>query len=337
MIFSIVIPYYNVKISYLKQCLQSIVEQKDDSCEVIIIDDGSLISPIATIEQFSVLKIKYYRQENQGVSVARNKGIELAMGEYIMFLDPDDKLERNALKKYKRVLEKYPEIELVVTQNGNIRGGREINSEGKEEIEILDSRRLLLSTLNHKEEYIQFASGSPWAKLFKKSFLDVYKLMFVEGLKKSQDRIFMLYCYKKVDKVAFLKDSTYLYREDNSESVCNKFNPNIDIILDNALKEAKNFIELYYPNDEEVYKAYLEMELSFLFIVLKLKFLNKNAPNINLLQQVKCLDKYLKEREIYKKIKMIDYNQYPIKRKVILNFIRTHQITLLLCMKIFIK
>ena len=97
---SIIIPVYN-KEKYISECLDSILNQKFDidSLEVICIDDGSTDDSSKIIEgyikKYSIIKL--YRQKNQGVSSARNSGIEKATGKYILFLDPDDMLSSNTI------------------------------------------------------------------------------------------------------------------------------------------------------------------------------------------------------------------------------------------------
>lgn len=102
--FSIIVPVYNVE-QYLKQCLDSIVKQTFEEFEVICINDGS------TDNSFNILKeyarkdnhFKLISQENQGQGIARNKGIDIATGKYLLFVEPDDWIEANTLELiYKR-------------------------------------------------------------------------------------------------------------------------------------------------------------------------------------------------------------------------------------------
>ena len=90
---SIVIPCYNARETVV-ETIQSALGQQDVSTEVIIVDDGSTDGSRETIAQAGLIELlRYVRQENQGVSVARNLGLDLARGEFICFLDSDDLLE----------------------------------------------------------------------------------------------------------------------------------------------------------------------------------------------------------------------------------------------------
>jgi glycosyltransferase involved in cell wall biosynthesis len=106
LIFSIVIPCYN-RTLLLKRALLSCVQQSSDNFEVIVVDDGSEEDVESVVTSFSDDRIRYYRQNNKGVAVARNTGIDLAKGEWIAFLDSDDTFLPNKLE----VVEAYIESE----------------------------------------------------------------------------------------------------------------------------------------------------------------------------------------------------------------------------------
>ena len=98
--FSIVIPVYNVQ-HFLPKCLKSISSQSFSDYEVICIDDGSTDESLILLREFSNttdFQFIIIHQENQGLSAARNAGLKVAHGDYILFLDSDDWLEPDALQ-----------------------------------------------------------------------------------------------------------------------------------------------------------------------------------------------------------------------------------------------
>lgn len=96
---SIVVPVYNVE-QYLKDCLDSILQQSYQDIEVIIVNDGSTDgSREIIISYLADKRIKYIDQENKGLSGARNTGLKNAIGKYILFVDSDDYIEKNMLKE----------------------------------------------------------------------------------------------------------------------------------------------------------------------------------------------------------------------------------------------
>ena len=95
--FSIIVPVYNVE-KYIKKCIDSILNQTYKNYEIIIINDGSTDNSSKIINNYKKnKKIKIITQKNKGLSAARNKGIKLATGDYILFIDSDDYIDENLL------------------------------------------------------------------------------------------------------------------------------------------------------------------------------------------------------------------------------------------------
>jgi glycosyltransferase involved in cell wall biosynthesis len=113
---SVVIPCYNGR-RYLDQCLQSVTEVMDMSYEAIVVDDGST-EPIAdVVERYSPL-VRYVKQENEGPSGARNRGVAQSRGKYIAFLDADDwLLDSSSRREQITLLDAHPEVGLVYGQS----------------------------------------------------------------------------------------------------------------------------------------------------------------------------------------------------------------------------
>ena len=112
--YSVVIPLYN-KEHFIKKAIQSVLKQSFQDFEIIIVDDGSTDRSLEIARKFESEKLKVYTQPNQGVSVARNKGIENASGEYIAFLDADDTWNMDYLETIDELTTSYPESDIYVT------------------------------------------------------------------------------------------------------------------------------------------------------------------------------------------------------------------------------
>ena len=106
-LISIIIPVYNVD-KYLNTCLKSIENQSISNFEVILVDDGSTDTSGKICDDWVMTdtRFKVIHQLNSGVSNARNNGIEASKGDYIIFLDPDDYIERDMLDKMSEYMEK---------------------------------------------------------------------------------------------------------------------------------------------------------------------------------------------------------------------------------------
>ena len=122
--FSVVIPLYN-KEKYIESTIRSVLDQSHQDLEVLVVDDGSTDGSLALAERFASDRVHIIRQENQGVSVARNTGIEHASGEFICFLDADDQWRPEYLATIDVLTEQYPESDIFVTAYAvNMGGGK---------------------------------------------------------------------------------------------------------------------------------------------------------------------------------------------------------------------
>ena len=104
--FSIIIPVYNVE-KYLKKCLDSVFNQTYKEYEVIVVNDGTKDSSMDIVKDYNV---KVINQKNQGLSAARNAGVKVATGDYLIFLDSDDYWEKNLLKELSKSLKNNPDL-----------------------------------------------------------------------------------------------------------------------------------------------------------------------------------------------------------------------------------
>ena len=122
--FSVVIPLYN-KEKYIESTIRSVLDQSHQEFEVLVVDDGSTDGSLALAERFASDRVHIIRQENQGVSVARNTGIEHASGEFICFLDADDQWRPEYLATIDVLTVQYPESDIFVTAYAvNMGGGK---------------------------------------------------------------------------------------------------------------------------------------------------------------------------------------------------------------------
>lgn len=107
LLVSVIIPLYN-KEKCISDTLYSVINQTYKNIEIVVVDDGSLDKSADIVLAITDHRIKYYKQQNAGVSVARNKGIDLASGDWILFLDADDYLYEGAINELVQLHSKYP-------------------------------------------------------------------------------------------------------------------------------------------------------------------------------------------------------------------------------------
>lgn len=124
--YSVVIPLYN-KQRYIRETLKSVLEQTFQDFEILVVDDGSSDESLKEAKKVVSEKIRIIEQPNQGVAVARNTGIQHAEGEYISFLDADDKWKKNYLETIDELTRKYQQSDIFVTAYAVDMGDGKIN------------------------------------------------------------------------------------------------------------------------------------------------------------------------------------------------------------------
>ncbi|MBE6024850.1 MAG: glycosyltransferase [Cellulosilyticum sp.] len=98
-LISVIVPTYNVE-KYISKCLDSIISQTYENIEIIVVNDGSTDNSLSIVEEYEKkdARIKVFSQKNQGLSAARNTGIDNSKGEYLLFIDSDDYIETNMIE-----------------------------------------------------------------------------------------------------------------------------------------------------------------------------------------------------------------------------------------------
>lgn len=198
---SIIIPVYNGEDS-ISIPLNSLLEQTYTNFEAIIIDDGSKDRTKEVVEKFSSkdCRLKYYYQDNAGVSVARNKGIGVATGDYICFLDSDDFYENSFIEK---MINKIEIDSAYVCYCGyNV-----VSPKGK------SRKRTKFKSSDILTDYILAnISVHTTSWVIKKEFLNESKIKFPEGVTWGEDFEFFCELLAKTTKITFVRDYLTNYR-----------------------------------------------------------------------------------------------------------------------------
>ena len=210
-LISIIIPCFNAE-KTLEKCLESVVQQSYANLEIIIIDDGSTdeTSLIYNKFQSNDERILVLKQQNSGVSKARNTGVKAATGDYICFVDSDDWAELNYCSElYSLLVGENADISIVEAsyedENGNVLCSKPISDE-----KIFDGNRALVLLLEDQE-----IQSHPWGKLFKADLLR--NVHFPENLKCFEDYSTLFKIFNKAVKVIKSNEKLYHYiqREDS--------------------------------------------------------------------------------------------------------------------------
>ena len=198
---SIIIPLYNVE-KHVTVCIHSILNQDLDSkdYEILIINDGSTDNSLNIVKKFEqkYSNIIVYTQKNEGVGSARNKGVSLAKGKYVYFLDPDDYLAENVLKTvvYHADLHKVDILTFLSesTTSSNINKSKTENRSS-----------LKINTVSSGIEYIgeNVFENEVWWYIINREFLETTKVHFIQG-RWMEDAIYTASLLIKANKVAHL-------------------------------------------------------------------------------------------------------------------------------------
>ena len=179
---SVVVPVYNVE-KYIKKCIDSLLDQEFEEYEIIVINDGTIDNSMDYVKKVrdNTNKIIIYNQENAGLSAARNSGIRLARGKYILFCDSDDRLEKDCLSILYEEMEKNS-LDLLLYDAYMLREDNSLERENpynRMEIkeEIMNGCEIL-SFLIQKKCYL----ASACLYMINKDILIKNKLMFEEGI-----------------------------------------------------------------------------------------------------------------------------------------------------------
>ncbi|MCD7782066.1 MAG: glycosyltransferase [Methanosphaera sp.] len=210
---SIVIPVYNVE-NYLRECLDSVVNQTLTDIEIICINDGSPDNSLEILEEYAKRddRITVIDQENGGHAVATNRGIELAKGEYLYLMDSDDIVELNTLElTYNRAQEKN--VDFVMFKAINY----DYPTDTYYETEVYSMNKIYEKVGDDVFDYhdignLMFeASVTPWSKLYRRDFVMKNNIRFPEGLI-FEDNVFFYKALLSAKRICFIDEFLFIRR-----------------------------------------------------------------------------------------------------------------------------
>ena len=209
---SVIIPVFNVE-TYVKECIESVIQQTYVDLEVIIIDDGSTDNSGKICDQYAEFdrRIKVIHQKNQGLSAARNQGLDIAKGDYIVFVDSDDYIEKDMIERlYKALVVNNADLVICNIKKfyGETQVLNEIKSPLKDEI-VLPYEAI--EKLFQSESWYYVVS---WNKIYSKELWN--QIRFPIGYI-HEDEAVIHRIFKRCTKIVILEDQLYYYRQhDNS-------------------------------------------------------------------------------------------------------------------------
>jgi glycosyltransferase involved in cell wall biosynthesis len=318
--FSIILPVYNGQ-HVVERCIISIIEQNHTLFELLIIDDGSTDQTHEVCKKYYERdsRVRYYKQNNKGVSAARNHGLRAAQNEYLLFVDADDYLLPNFLQAFNNLLASNSSKEKIFIFQDFIA-----------DIRLADGRaeqfkwcKFSYAEYTLKETFMALDTmnwlnwGVPFAKIYRRSIILDNHVYFNEHMSFREDLIFMLEYIAHVDKLVFDPTANYYYTIDNTKKSLSNTTASFDneIIFFNYSKQMTDFYINKYKLENSAQLVLYKMVYASLFRCINSCMYKYKSPmkkddrikNIKLLATKDNLDFLLKSGIINTKSKYLAF------------------------------
>lgn len=289
-LISIIIPVYNVE-KYLKECLNSVVNQTYANLEIILVNDGSTDKSPQICDEFALQdsRIKVFHQKNSGVSSARNKGLDSVSGDFITFVDSDDTIEKEHIQNMVNLLK--DDTDIVCTP-----ARKDLPEFEVRELSGIDGLKYILDEryfINFFKD-VKFDWGN-CNKLFKADI--VKSIRFLPDEKVGEDFSFLWKAFLNSNKFIFGNKNTYNYRRSETSVMASKFDERHQTLL----LVCDRFIEHVKNNDMDLLEEAYWIKARSLFDLIDYAKNDKNE---------KFVKKYSKELQ---KIQMKIYKNKNVK------------------------
>lgn len=296
MLFSVIVPIYKVE-DYLSQCIESVLKQSYKNFELILVDDGSPDNSGEIADEYAKKddRIQVIHKKNGGLSDARNKGLSVARGEYIWFLDSDDFMVNSVIDNVAKLIKDNPNVDMITCGHINL------YSDGSKTKVLLPNSYSDINIDRNQYLYkLHKSNGSYWSaskNIFKNSIIKENKLKFTKGLIGAEDCDFFMQYLRCSDNFSFLNIPVIYYRIEREGSITNTMS-----------KEAILGQLYVFKDNYNIYKECNNKEM-------KSFFSNKFSNTISLLDYLKNetdideVTKFIKEnKNILKDSKGLKYN-----------------------------
>lgn len=324
---SVIIPVYNVE-PYLRQCLDSVVNQTYRNLEIIIVDDGSPDSCGRICDEYAAKddRIRIIHKKNAGVSAARNDGMKIASGEWITFVDSDDWLDVNY---FDRMVSSMPEEKPDIF----FAGGYVVDYPDRQELKyifetsFLNRGETIQTTLVARTLAQRYGtdrksdSGSVamcWNKFYKTCFLQENDFCFDVRLHPMEDVLFHLNVYSKATAIGGCICIGYHYRKDVDSAATRRFNPSWPEMFYTCVNNIANFVETHPKRD------FLESAMYARVIQLSVFLFRCYFCHAENMKSYRIISKEIKE---YKKNPIVNRmlhhkgNRYMTKKQILLKYL----------------
>lgn len=278
---SIIVPVYNVE-PYLRTCMDSLTGQTYKNIEILLIDDGSEDKSGDICDEYARRdrRIRVCHQKNQGVSAARNTGIEMAEGEYLLFVDPDDCAHRQMVELYMGCVGKAGTLLCDITVDME-----ELNS-CYDGMDICGMETVLYD--NFMQLFWRDYINPPFNKFYKAEIIKRNRIRFPESMSLGEDLLFNLDYFRHADgEYRILHCPLYYYRSDRTGSLSNSYRKDLFELQLNMFGSLRAFlVEMNIWNEENA-EIYYRMYWDRLYLTVRMcRAYEKEHPEERRLQEL---------------------------------------------------
>lgn len=319
---SITIPVYNSE-PYLEKCLDSIMGQTYKKLEIICVDDDSTDNSLVILKKYAAIddRIKVIHKKNEGVSIARNTGLENANGDYVLFVDNDDWIESTTCEiALKNLVEQNTDLVIWTYL-------RERKGESKEK-EIFDTdlvfteeevqkklHRRMIGVIDEELAYPENADAlcTVWGKLYKRSIISQYNIKFydIREIGTYEDGLFNLVYLQYVKKAVFLNKYLYHYRRTNDISITESYDENLVQKWDKLFELMNQYIV-----HNELPVEYIEALNNRISLSLIPLGINEMTKKCSVVDKIKGIKQIVCKKEYIRAVKSLKIQYMPIHWKI---------------------
>ena len=288
---SVIVPVYDVKIEYLRECFDSIHAQNYPGMELIVVDDGASEEIARFIDGYDHkgMAVKVIRQENRGVASARNAGLDKCCGKYVTFIDSDDTIEGNCFSDIVSFAEENCLDVLMfgmywdygTRRKEFISYSQDIGRFTKEQKEEVCLKTLVgILPFYVTPPATVDAAGSACAKLYRTGFLKDNELKYIPGLKRAEDMEYNLRVFDKAENIGSLHRFYYIYRQVTT-SASYIYRPDGISVFTASLNAIRSYLE--QENKSDLFMQVYYMRCMFFFLEsMDMDYLNpKNTQKLS--------------------------------------------------------
>lgn len=316
---SIIVPIYKVE-KYIRQCVDSIINQTYEDIEIILVDDGSPDNCPQICDDYAKTdsRVKVVHKENGGLMSARQAGLKAATGEYIGFVDGDDWIEPDMYEQFAAVIEKYnPDMALCEFYFAYPQKD-ELSSQklSKPYFEKADMENEIYPTMLFKDTFYSFGiNPCCWSKVFKKEILEHNLNKVTTKIRIGEDAAFVYPCLLEAENIAYVDKFLYHYRI-NQESMTKAY----DVNMEDTILLPYDILSKAFDKDKYNFSSQLNYYLLYLVnMVIRNEANRDNKKSAS--QRICTFKKFTDNENVVNAAKSVEYSRLPKHTQLIAKFI----------------